>query len=121
VSMTGRIVRHEGKLCVLYESVNFSEPTMTRMWWVIERTTGNPYTADRPKEGDIAQSQNSGDWRTIDPVTNRSTGSVYIDGKKQAEHVDRVPVPLPKVRKGIETRWYMGRWEKLLKNGWVAA
>ena len=28
------------------------------------------------------------------------------------------PVPCPKVRAGIETRWHEGHWQKLLKKGW---
>jgi hypothetical protein len=32
------------------------------------------------------------------------------------------PVPCPKVRKGIETRWHQGAWQKYLQTkGWVAA
>jgi hypothetical protein len=33
-----------------------------------------------------------------------------------------IPIPCPKVRKGIETRWRNSRWEKYLKSeGWVTA
>jgi len=32
-----------------------------------------------------------------------------------------IPIPAPKVRKGIETRWRNGRWEKYLKaEGWTS-
>ena len=31
------------------------------------------------------------------------------------------PYPCPKVRKGIETRYHYGQWQKLLKSGWVSA
>lgn len=32
------------------------------------------------------------------------------------------PVACPKVRKGVETRYHFGRWEKFLKaDGWIAA
>ena len=33
-----------------------------------------------------------------------------------------IPIPCPKVRKGVETRWNNGRWQKYLKSeGWVTA
>lgn len=36
--------------------------------------------------------------------------------------VSRTPVPCPRVRAGVETRYRHGRWEKLTKRaGWVAA
>ena len=31
------------------------------------------------------------------------------------------PIPVPKVRKGIETRYRNSSWQKLLKTGWVTA
>ena len=43
-------------------------------------------------------------------------------GKTQAIKQEQVPVPPPKVRAGIETRYRRGQWEKYLKSkGWVAA
>lgn len=33
----------------------------------------------------------------------------------------REEVPRPKVRKNIQVRWKDGRWEKLLREGWVSA
>ena len=42
-------------------------------------------------------------------------------GKTQAIKQEQVPVPPPKVRAGIETRYRRGQWEKYLKSkGWVA-
>lgn len=35
---------------------------------------------------------------------------------------EEVPIPCPKVRKGIDTQWRNGKWEKYLKTrGWVLA
>lgn len=44
-----------------------------------------------------------------------------IRGNTKAVRVEREPLPCPKVRKGIETRYRDGRWQKLLKKGWVTA
>lgn len=45
----------------------------------------------------------------------------FVRGNTEAVKVEETPVPCPKVRKGIATRWYRGRWEKLLKSGWTIA
>lgn len=43
-------------------------------------------------------------------------------GQTKALKITEEPVPAPKVRAGIETRWRKGGWEKYLKrDGWVAA
>lgn len=43
-------------------------------------------------------------------------------GNTKSIKVEVNPIPCPKVRKGIETRWRFGHWEKYLKaEGWVAA
>jgi len=43
-------------------------------------------------------------------------------GKTTPTKGESEPVPPPRVRRGIELRWYRGRWEKLLKReGWVTA
>jgi hypothetical protein len=40
-------------------------------------------------------------------------------GSTKATMVRSESVPCPKVRKGIETRWRDGRWQKLLRAGWT--
>ena len=43
-------------------------------------------------------------------------------GQTPALSITETPIPRPKVRVGVETRYRDGRWEKLLKaRGWVAA
>jgi hypothetical protein len=43
-------------------------------------------------------------------------------GRTQCIKQEIIPIPCPKVRKGIETRWRNSRWEKYLKSeGWVIA
>lgn len=46
-----------------------------------------------------------------------------IDGPKTlAIKQEEKPIPCPKVRAGIETRFHRGAWEKYLKSkGWVTA
>lgn len=51
--------------------------------------------------------------------------SVWVDsglnGQTKAVRVDRIPFPCPKVRAGLQTRYYLGQWQKYLKTrGWVS-
>jgi len=51
----------------------------------------------------------------------------YIDcingARTQSTKTDKEPIPCPKVRTGIKTRWNdcKGKWEKELKSGWCMA
>jgi hypothetical protein len=124
MAMQGKLVSRNGALFVLYETSHDSEPKITFMWWKVESTKGNPYHCERPEPGDIAVYQSDGrTWQTRRPDTHRSSGSITTvgDGNTKADHVETVSAPSPKVRGGVQTRWYQGRWEKLLKKGWVAA
>ena len=42
-------------------------------------------------------------------------------GQTQCTKQEVIPIPCPKVRKGIPTRWRNTRWEKYLATGWTAA
>lgn len=47
-------------------------------------------------------------------------GELANGGSTKSVLFETHDVPCPKVRKGIETRWHNGRWEKLLRGGWTA-
>ena len=42
-------------------------------------------------------------------------------GKTLSIETLKEPIPCPKTRKGINTRWNNGHWEKELKTGWCTA
>lgn len=46
-------------------------------------------------------------------------GNQYICGDT-ADKVECLPIPCPKVRKGITTKFMGGEWHKLVSNQWVA-
>lgn len=118
--LKGKIVSRDGRLFVLYETALENEPTIKFIWWAIESTAGNPYHCSRPLEGDTVTYRGNGQWSAHNS-DNQSTGSVYTGaGDSEAAHVEYVSAPAPKTR-GKEARWYQGRWEKLLKRGWVPA
>ena len=50
-------------------------------------------------------------------------GELLGGGSAKSISLVEEPLPCPKVRKDIETRWNSSReqWEKLLRKGWVAA
>jgi hypothetical protein len=120
--MVGKIVSRDGKLFVLYETSDFSEPKITHIWWQIVRTTGNPYHCNRPAEGDVATFRGNGEWSTHDGKTNVTSGSVNTgSGDSKAAHVVTFSAPAPKVRSNVETRWQDGRWQKYSKRqGWIS-
>lgn len=117
--LTGKIQERDGKLYVVYETTLENEPILKRLWWLVERTTGNPWNASRPTLGNTARPCGHGIWHTWNPE-NISTGYVYVDGTKEAVFVEMLPVPCPKIRSGILTRWNSGAWEKCTKTkGWI--
>ena len=120
MAMEGTLKSRDGKLYVLYMSDEYSEPFRQYIWWRVLETRGTGY-GERPEAGDIATSSGGGEWRTRNPSTHRSTGTVSTGtGSTQAETVERVSIP-PPTTGGKELRWRDGRWEKLMAKGWVSA
>ncbi len=121
MTMQGTLAEIDGKLCVRYATTYENEPTRQIMYWACERAVRNPYNANAPTAGDHARYNGNGSWDTSREGSG-STGSVSTGaGDRQAFKVEREPVPCPKVRKGLETRWYQGAWQKLMAKGWVPA
>ena len=52
---------------------------------------------------------------------NYFTGIMPQGGSTKSILVEDIAVPCPKVKSGVETRYYNGQWQKLLKTGWKAA
>lgn len=120
MTMEGSLKSRNGRLYVLYTYDENSAPFRQYMWWPVLEARGSGY-GDAPEAGDIAASVGGGEWRTRNPLTHRSTGSVSTGtGSTQAETVERVSVNPPPAR-GKELRWHAGRWEKLMAKGWVPA
>jgi hypothetical protein len=121
MSLVGKLVERDGALFVVYESTRYSEPILDRLWWRVERVNRNPYNARWPQAGDTAKKSagDGGVWHCWND--GGVTGDVVFNPKTEAAHRDVEPVPCPKVRRGVKTRWKDGRWEKLLKSGWTPA
>jgi hypothetical protein len=116
--MIGTIeIKHEGTarevIYVRHESARYDEPVRDVIWWRVRRVQRNPYRPAWPKSGDRVESSGHDDW-------HGPGYSVWFPGY-QTGRTAVEPIPRPKVRAGIETRYRYGRWEKLLKKGWVPA
>lgn len=118
--LTGTLRERDGMLFVVYESPLENTPKLHRFWWKVYEVRGDAWNAYRPEVGDTLRSQHDGWWHASREGVY-TTGSVCFPQGLPATHIDEVDVPCPKVRKGIETRWYQGAWQKNSAKGWVLA
>ena len=113
-----KIVKHNKVWCVRDGFTMEDKPEMVIQFWPIGRTPRLIKLADYT---DIELTKNRYDY-TLRVKAYDFVDILLTDGGK-TKAIDTViePVPCPKVRKGMETRWYRGRWEKYLKTkGWVS-
>ena len=133
--------RMDGKLYVKNVDVDSRDPIVRSLWWTVLSTSGwlpcwfqadssgeycrqcgqrkDSLTHDvRPERLHVA----GYDGRYGGTLENGARYSVTIDPRANAVKVENVPIPCPKVRAGIETRYYRGEWQKYLKaKGWITA
>lgn len=119
----GKVVRLDGKLVVRYASNLDSEPKRYILYWPLseDRSIGGVF---RLEDREVVSDLGSEGWGIApeDPDfwSLRSITAVLLNGgKTEAVKIEHEPIPCPKVRKGVETRYRYGHWEKLLKSGWV--
>ncbi len=115
MAMTGKILRRNGKLYVLYVYNEHEVPFRQHIWWRVLELHRNPYNLRSPDDGDEVTYKGNGRWSV-------GLGGFVMTGesKTQAETIERVSVLAPPPR-GKELRWHDGQWERLLAKGWVAA
>lgn len=124
-TMTLSAVLENGKILVRETTTMHDEPTnMVHFWptrfthWDLDNHTEPLKVEDIKVErsgycGYSLKFPGCGFW---------SDDTRYIAMK--AVRVETEPLPCPKVRKGIETRYHYGQWQKYLKSskrGWVTA
>lgn len=110
----------EGKLSVATRSTHYSEPVEIIVYWdVIDAASAQEFQERFSRQLPL-------------PVTHTPGNPgfyLYLPGQFKSLHL-RTPergevveksYPCPKVRKGTETRYHCGRWQKATKKGWVAA
>ena len=117
--MEGKLKHRNGKTYVRYAYNSHDEPFQIITWWRVLETHGTGY-GERPELEDIATWNGEGVWKTRNPSTQRTTGSVSTGTGSTKGERERVAIPPPAVGKR-EIRWRDGRWEKLMAKGWVPA
>jgi hypothetical protein len=112
----------DGWLCVHDTDDDFSTPTRTHTWWPVRQV---PRSDAEPIIGREAFEGRPGSYsaRTAPyPAGYWVELPLLAGGQTRPLATATEPIPQPRVRKGIETRYRTGRWEKYLKaSGWVTA
>ena len=125
-AIVGVIDYRDGWMCLRTDSTDFNEPKRVRQWWRIEREQpGERAVIDLAGSyasmyaGRVAFKMGTGPgaaWASDRPVPRDENGKVTALATEVTDY------PCPPVRKGIETRYRNGGWQKYLKSkGWVAA
>ena len=105
----------------LYIVSRFSEsekPLLHKQYWSF-----GPCDAESAARYSGQEIRSLGDGRYSVRVApfNWVTLALPDGGRTIVDHVDITPIECPKVRKGIETRYWNGRWQKYLKSeGWIS-
>ena len=116
--MNGKIVKRGDSIFVEVVYRQSGHPRDTVLLWKSERVVRDPYRPGFPEDGDAVRDGGiAGGWANY----HGEGWTVQFGSNCQAESATERDVPCPKVRKGIETRWHNGEWQKMLKGGWVRA
>ena len=113
-----RLDKHGGQICVVETGNMHDKPEAVESWW----PTGRPSVDFTDDERAAAMIIKGGYGYTF-----RVPGIGYwidcpMHGDTRPVNVEILPIPRPKVRRGIETRYRDGQWQKRLKSrGWVPA
>lgn len=113
---TARLVKRGETLLVETSWPHNATPTETMVRWQVTRIVRSPYGGGFPEDGDpLTDSRSLNGWANY----HGKNYSVHFPSTAEAVETEERAVVCPKVRKGTETRWYCGAWEKLTRGGWV--
>jgi hypothetical protein len=114
----------EGYLCIRWDDAEYDRPERVTCWYPAFRAHRADYAhliglPAQPVGG-------SGGRYTVRIGEGFSGHHVTVQlergGNTQPIAFERTPIPCPKVRKGVETRYAHREWQKYLKTaGWVPA
>jgi hypothetical protein len=113
-----------GWLCVKYSDVFSDKPERTVLYWPVEHGSLSAIRDVFPEVDTDKELRDGGNGRySIYRGWNWSPPVVLKDGgQTKPIKSEIIPIPCPKVRAGIDTRFRNGSWEKYLKSkGWVTA
>ena len=116
-----RIVKHKGQWCIQCPYPAFDKPELIIHHWPIgqcdKRIEISEYEGAEVSKGGCS-------YEYVLRLAAYEYVRIYLKDQGQTQSIDTIiePIPCPKVRKGIETRWQNGQWEKYMKSkGWVSA
>lgn len=122
--MKGTIEYRDGWMCVKTVDTNFNEPVQVTQYWPICRASAYDIQLCDLTGCEAEFDHNGNVYYKMGHSTSAiwSRNQCLYDGSKTVcIATDSAPLPCPKVRKGVETRYRNGRWEKCLRTGWTAA
>ena len=105
-----------GFLCVRDSFAQYDEPKRITSWWAFGKVDAVDWQSEL---GQQLTTHGNGVYRV-----RLCNGMVerYLrlpeGGRTKAMFTEVTEIACPKVRKGIETRYRNGSWQKLLKSGW---
>lgn len=101
---------------LVFHNYTFDEAGEREFWY-------RPFEVRGPAEDGMILSDRkgpSGHYRGTTTFSQFEVVALLEDGACP-EKTDTRAIPCPKVRRGVQTRWngIDGKWEKLIKKGWV--
>ena len=111
---------YEGYLCLKSVDVMYSKPAMLTVYYPFLQIPRNDIAHLIGAKAYPVGGQGSYCYKSVDSVDARWFRLQNL-GQTKPLHTREEPIPCPRVRKGIKTRWESWHWQKLLKQGWVPA
>lgn len=109
----------QGRLCVVSESSDVFNPELHRMYW--PTMNAGDWTPDELASAQVHRASSGQYSAKVDGCGYWITLNLVNGGQTKSIRMDKLPIPAPKVRKGTETRYRNGQWEKYTAKGWKVA
>ena len=123
---TTNLVSYKGDVCVKTTTTLSTDPLQIVDYWPVGISTLTFIRNYWPlEEIEVHETSNPGLYR-ITHKNSYSSQDLFLElvdgGRTKAIFHEVIPYPCPKVREGIQTRYFFGTWQKYLKSkGWVPA
>lgn len=122
---TYRLDRHESTLCIVVRDADWGDPQMRELWYPIGPCSPSDWADLIGAEAFPEARASAGVYLVYIPGFRYHPPTRFglaDGGQTRPIHGTTEPIPCPKVRKGVPTRYLHGKWEKCLKStGWTAA
>ncbi len=109
----------QGRLCVVSETTDYFQPELHRLYW--PTNNGGDWTAEALATAQVHRAAVGVYSCKVEGCGYRFDLVLTNGGRTLPIKADKEPLPAPKVRKGTETRYRNGQWEKYTAKGWKVA